>query len=397
ENLAIELSAQRQGVVNNTAGAQEILYSLQTDEVPRVMRPMTEQQYALFKRSFLRNYGDDYVATIVDLPEDITLFINSLKSQPPHEQIRAIEDFVRTISYYDMKNKEVMDLKRGKSFSERLEIMEVRVEELREQGKDTALAGKKYAGVCADFALLTSAILRQAGFVSGVLAGFNVSGKRATLSNAHGTAWVAWPSGNGQQEIFAVDGTPDGLAGISRPSLRQYEEIREEKVADLKAEAVEQLDEVMKILDSHNVESIRNLTNGKLESILNAVLRYEVKQDNLAAIKRMLEAYWYSPARAFDLSKGKDLDGFRSFFASEIVAGRESLNLLDDSQVGSLLFNTVKDFLAKMSKASGQEQAYNRLEQLADTLSQSLNKTENKALAVIVTYLRAKQIKGDNE
>lgn len=50
-----------------------------------------------------------------------------------------------------------------------------------------------------------------------------------------------------------------------------------------------------------------------------------------------------------------------------------------------------------MGKASGQEQAFTRLEQLADTLAQSLNKTENKALAAIITYLQAKQIKSQNE
>lgn len=111
----------------------------------------------------------------------------------------------------------------------------------------------------------------------------------------------------------------------------------------------------------------------------------------------MLEAYWYSPAYVFYLSKVKDQDGFRQFFFQEIAASRESLPSLDSDHAGSQLFNTVKSFLERMSKSSGSEQAYTRVEQLADTLSQSLNKIENKALAVIVTYLRAKQIKGDNE
>ncbi len=66
------------------------------------------------------------------------------------------------------------------------------MDELKEKddkNKDV-LQNKMYTGVCADFAVLAAAILRRAGFVSGVLSGFRPDGKSAKVSNAHGTAFV---------------------------------------------------------------------------------------------------------------------------------------------------------------------------------------------------------------
>ena len=322
--LEAEISPMGEGLVLNTKKVHEVVYSIEIDEVPPALRQISKPDYARFREQLVRADDASMITELMPLPEEIDLFLMSIKDREPKEQVQAIEQFVRSISFYDMKNGEMIGLKRGKSLEERLEIMEARVDELKEKEKTNkeALAGKKYAGVCADFAVLSTAILRKAGFASGVLSGFMPEGTVAKVKDAHATAFVVWPDGRGGNEIFAVDGTPSGLEGISRPSLEELEKIRGEKTKEIRENGEKQLDEIMKMLANNDEESISKLTNGTLEKVLNAVLRYEVKQENVQAVTGMLEAYWYSPLHKLDLKKTGETAKFLEFFESEVARSR---------------------------------------------------------------------------
>jgi len=384
-------------LVTDTSKCQEVVYSIETDEVPGAMADISRKDYESFKGKFIRANGEATVKELAVLPEEVDLFLEQIRNKKPKEQVQAIEQFVRAISHYDMKNGEMIALKKGKSLEERLEIMAERVEELKEQDEKNkdVLQGKMYAGVCADFAVLSASVLRQAGFVSGVLSGFMPAGKSARIEHAHATAFVAWPNGRGGNEVFAVDGTPTGIEGISRPSLGEQEAIREEKIDEIKKEATEKLDEIMKILESHDEESIKKLTNGELEKVLNTVLRYEVKQENLQAITGMLTAYWYSPMHKMDLDKIDDKTNFLKFFESEIERSRDRQPVESFSDPGNKLFGTIEEFINHFAKNKTKGEGLAIMEEITGLVDSKLNATERKALTVVTTYLRAKKMRGN--
>jgi len=394
--LEVEISPMREGAVRETKKAEEIIYSIEIDELPKKILEISSDEYVTFKEQFIRANGPEMSKTLVELPAEIDLFLSSLKNKNPKEQVQEIEIFVRSICYYDMKNGEMINLKQGKDLAERLEIMEARVEELKasDKNKSENLAGKKYAGVCADFAVLTAAILRQAGFSSGVLAGFMPDGgKSVTVDQAHATAFVVWPNAKKENEIFSVDGTPNGVIGVSRPSLVEQESSREEKIKEIEAEAESQLEEIMKTLDSLDADAIKELTNGKLESALNTILRYGVEAENLKVIKTILEAYWYSPLHKYDLNETDDQIKFLKFFENEVNRARQEAPVEREADPGSKLFETVELFTQRFSKEGDMKKAFVILEKINDLASRSLSSNEKKALTATITYLEAKKVK----
>ncbi|MCR4280324.1 MAG: transglutaminase domain-containing protein [Candidatus Komeilibacteria bacterium] len=393
--LPVDISALGEGLVSDTKSAQEVVFSLETDEVPRMMLDVSAEQYGKFRQGFVRAHQDEMLKPLVELPEDIDLFLQEIKAKPPKEQVELIEQYVRSISFYDNNNGEVIPLKKNKSLDERLEIMEARVDELRERypDREKSFDGKKYAGVCADFAVLAAAILRRAGFLAGVVAGFLPSGKSVKIENAHSTAFVAWPNGRGGNEIFSVDGTPHGLPGISRPSLREMAVVREQMIVEVKKESQEKLDEIMNVLTSNDTEAIKKLTNGDLEKVLNTVLRYEVKQENMQAITGMLQAYWYSQLHKLDLDEPHDKVQFIKFFEAEIKQARQTTGSLA-ADPGSQLFETVETFAKKFADGDSTQSGLLLINKITDLVRDRLSETEQKALAAITTYLKAKKMKG---
>ena len=396
-HLIPDISPMREGIIADTNEASEIIYSVQRSEIPREINNITDGEYQKFKEKFIKENGSIMIEPITGLSDDIKLFLESIKNQTPKEQVIDIEKFIRTISYYDMKNGEVMPIKRGTLPDERFEIMSTRIDELKEKTPDESLQGKLYAGVCADFAVLASATLREAGFLSGILSGFLASGKSATIGDAHGTAFVVWPNKHGGTEIFSVDGTPSGVAGISGNSLEDLEEIREQKIDKLKEDADKKLTEIQEILNSYDEESIKKLTNGKLEEVLNIVLKYDVSEKNVQVLENLLQSYWYTPFSKLDLQQITNKNSYSRFVEKEIETQKEALKE-NIKNPGSKLFGVVEEFIQKFQKSgkvSSSQEALLIIDSITDAAKKHLTAQEIKSLTVISTYLKAKQIKGN--
>ena len=146
-------------------------------------------------------------------------------------------------------------------------------------------------------------------------------------------------------------------------------------------------------MKSQNQESIEKLTNGELEKVLNLILDNEVKQDNLKAITRVFESYWYTPVSKVDID---ELDGklhFINFLTEEIQKVRSEGGNGEEINSGGKLFDVVKSFIEKLSKQKGKERAFETCRKIRDLVSNSLSEDERKALTVIVSYLEAKKVK----
>ena len=161
---------------------QEIVYSIEQPIISQKIQDITNKDYDSFKKQFISAYGekDSTISKKTDTPlyeiitqmdEEELLFLDSIKGNTPKEKLILIEKYVRNHSFYDMDNKEVIDLKEDKSIDERTYVCQKRIDELKAKKPELAsqLENKKRAGVCADFATITVSMLRQAGFLSGVI------------------------------------------------------------------------------------------------------------------------------------------------------------------------------------------------------------------------------------
>ncbi|MFZ4632485.1 MAG: transglutaminase-like domain-containing protein [Patescibacteria group bacterium] len=407
EEILLETEINSLGEVNVLPGknkVEKVVYSLQISQDPldRIIPKISDKEYDKYQERFIKENGQDLKENIADLPEELEFFANSLKSLPPKERIVAIEQFVKQYGYYDFKNGEINKLKNGKSASEQVLMMEMRMEQLKEANPE--LKNKKYAGVCSDFALLNTALLRKAGILSGVAAGFGSNEKNIYPSMAHAVSYVVLPDNHNLNQVFMVDPTPTGvneeeeklLAEFREPSISEKESQAEDEINKEKLDALKSLEEIEKTIGLNNLEELKKLTNGKLEDALNTILKYEVKGDNLKVVSNLLSSYWYSPLNKLDFNNTDDQAYFKDTFKKEINRVKSEIEAspeLKERPSGSELFNLIKDFKDRFTKNSN-DSGLDLIDKIVDLNKDELSNTELQALTVISNYLRAKNMLG---
>src|SRR5690349_12703000 len=118
-----------------------------------------------------------------------------------------------------MDNGEVRQEKGSMKPSELFGFMQERMHVLASTKPELAgeLANKLYAGVCADFAKLTLAMLREAGIASGLVSGLRPHGVSVTTADAHGLVFVPVPSERADHyNLIQIDGTPGGITDAEK-------------------------------------------------------------------------------------------------------------------------------------------------------------------------------------
>ncbi|MSU75171.1 MAG: transglutaminase domain-containing protein [Candidatus Magasanikbacteria bacterium] len=387
-------------------GLTSIVYSQSRSELPATMPNISTKEYARYKKDFVAEHGASATEKIAELPEELLLFTDSIRDQDPKTQVLRIQKFVRNISYYDFDNGEVQGQKWGQSISEKLSFMERRLKELRTRKPELAkqLRQKKYAGVCADFAELTAALLREVGLVSGVASGFLPKDTSITTAEAHGIAYAAFPGADNKSRLIAVDGTPSGvteeeqikLQSIQQPSLAEREEEVEKIEEVLARESGKRLAEIQKILDSKDVTAISALANGELERHVNLVLKYGVKGSHVHVVETVLHALLYSSQKFsdVDLTSATEKISLHHFLASEIKREQPRAVIKGSERAGGKLMELMEDFIARISKESPAPPAdvFQKLHTLLDLIHNDLMPDEQRALAAVITYLEARQM-----
>lgn len=404
-NLDIQVNGLQEAVCTSREDVSEIVYSFKVSEAYEPLKNVSSSEYERFVSKL--DFGRELTSNICDLPEDLQFLINSLKDSSPKEKIIAIETYVRENSHYDDNNKETLDLKRGKNITEIIDIMEFRAQELKERGDNKT--HKKYAGVCADFALLTSALLREANIASGYLKGYKLNDKTATSKNSHGCSFALWPDNEGKTRLISVDGTPESAElvriGLVEPSLEEKEKKSEEYKKEKEKSALEEFEKIEKIIASKSEAEINGLSNGQLEEVLNNILKYGVKEDNLKTIETVLSAYWYSPLKNMDLNSLDDNLKATEFLKQEIDASKlrgnpDNINF-KSGEAGSKLFNVAEDFIKRFAgrkeDSKSLKQGIKVLDKVYDLSKANLSDIERKALLTTIRYLEAKNIKGVKE
>jgi hypothetical protein len=387
-------------MVVNDKGADKILYSIEYETAPLPMRDLSAKEYSGFAKRFESSHGKIMREALPDLPEEIIGHIQTteFKSLTPKEQVEDIENFVREVGYYDTNNQETLAAKQGKKLEDKFFLAEARILELRANGTP-GLENKKIAGVCADYASITSALLRKAGFLSGVVTGLNAEGKEAKMRDAHATAYVVWPTQSNENHIVIVDGTPASslpeFAFATGPTIAEREHTAQVEATEAVAKAKTELAQITEILNTKDDQAIKKLSNGKLERALNTILHHEVTDLHTDVLKEMLNVYWYGGLNKMEGIQS-DLE-LRKTMEDVLDARRVALAGRGKTTggAGTELFEAVQDFIRKYKKAEGVKDsgpALDTLDRIGGIAIQALQPTEQQALDVIITYLRAKKV-----
>jgi len=137
-----------------------------------------------------------------------------------------------------------------------------------------------------------------------------------------------------------------------------------------------------------------------LEEALNNLLSYNINNDNLKRITKILEAYWYSPLSKLDLSKVENSIQASSFLATQLEKVEDVVNdenKATSSLYGSELFNVLENYISRFKRDEMIEDTnagLDVLEKIYELAKNDLNIIERKALSATMNYLRAKNIKG---
>lgn len=399
-----------EGRVNVPKNTEKIVYSQTIQELPIVPEDISKTEYQKFRTDFERRFGIDSAERIAILPDELVSFARSIENLAPKEKVVAVERKIRELGYYDFDNKEVQEEKRDKNLNEVFSVMRARMKKIKREKPELAqeLAGKQYAGVCADFAKLTTALLRQSGFVSGMVEGFRPEGDETviTTGHAHAASYALWPAESGKSKIILLDGTPDGITDeekkiiqqIQQPSLEERENMFDAKKENINEDANKKLIELEMLVKNLDSESIRHLENGELERTLNIVLK-QVRESHLSVIDRLLNASRYGGFDVSTLTDTNDINSeltYRKFLENEVKNERQTIK---DNEYfkGESLLRSIEEFVSRYAKDKGVEgknKALDIIERIFDVSKNNLDPVESRSAAAVITYLRAKRMMG---
>ena len=232
--------------------------------------------------------------------------------------------------------------------------------------------------------------------------GFGAPEKTVKIKHAHATAFVVWPDETGKNQVISVDGTPDGVSGVSLPSLVEQEQELVSKEKQLSAEAIKNIQNIIDGLDRLDAETVRKMSNGELEKVLNNILKYQVKESHLAIIETMFNYYWYTPIHRLDLANPYQQSEAVLELASAVGKERKKIAEQperDETPAGSKLMQLMQDFLGRFTVAGATEDknaAIGLMEKIVELTQNDLSEVEKKSAFAILAYLKAKNILGNN-
>jgi hypothetical protein len=259
--------------------------------------------------------------------------------------------------------------------------------------------GKVYAGVCADSAIITTAMLRRVGIMAGIGIGYVPKNKKVTSKEAHAVSFIVLPSQKGRNEVCLVDSTPSSL-----------DEKMNERIEELRSVSFEKADEERKKVKKSLMKSfgkkvfkfkelfklgkkseIKKITELELNVIIQSLLEKQKDFKNIKLIEEVLQNYWYNPG--FSESDVKEIADNINKYNSKISLLEEDIQIKDLKAED--LYKVIKDYIRRFEKAKKEgkrniENVYELMEKILKMIKPYINKSEQQAIEFILMYLRSK-------
>ncbi len=394
----IAITKQENGVyIANTGNIKDLvslLYSYRVGEAPYIPKDVNQQEY---QRMLESNGFESLKDVSIQISAEDEYFISSIKNLLPKERLYKIEEYVRSLSYYDFDSGEVNKEKDKLPFAQRIVFMEQRLKQLAVKKPELLKKGKRFAGVCTDFGILTTVLLKKSGLCAGVTTGFEVNGKEITTKDVHVKSVILFPDKENGYTLVSVDGTPSEgitpeetkkLQTIAEPSLAQKEVILQQVLKATEQKALGELEALETVTD----EDLAQMQNGVLEKTLNQILKYQVKKEHVSMIERICNASLYA---GFDINSPIEL---APFLRKEIDAEYknrilESKNITEEKNQnsGDRLMSVSLDFINRLEQRN--EQGIEVLSKICEMLKNDIDSVEYRSFKVILAYLKAQRMR----
>ncbi len=393
-HVVVETDTQTKAVAYSFLNQEKTVpQALSEKEFERAMLRAEKSQPEEFKR-MRESFGT--------LPPECSAFINTedFKQLEPLEKVQAIEQWIRANGYYDPEPKAEADKRRQQS--SRPDMVWKHMAE--RAARVPAAQGKIFAGVCLDFALLQSGMLRKAGFATAIASGFQVNGTKAEGRHAHALSVIAWPNTKGGLEILQSDATPSSTdaraAHVAAPSLAEKREQAEKQQQESQQTAHQELEEILQQIYSADPSVIRKVENGKLERAVQWILAHEVKPTHVKHLQTLFDGYLYTPLKKIMLNTEENQRALQveleallqnAAISEKNRAGDESAQ----KKSGQQLLESVREFreaLVKIGRCADEQKATNFIRGLISLSREALSTEEIRAVEAILAYLSTDQM-----
>jgi len=359
-----------------------------------------ERGYGTFLSQLPKETRSDHCERFGILPPDLKEFAKSIGELPPLERILRVLGKIKEIGFYDMRHGEVMDEWSEISATERFQLMQLRAQTLRTSGEkmeDRCV----YAGVCADFAILTSCLLREVGIASGIAEGFLVDRKSVGTGDSHAAAFALYPDLKAKEgyRLILVDTTPSNHRRLitKEAKMEGGSESAERSQADSLVDLSRALIDPPKGSTGDLLANVRNLANGRLEALVNALIDHELSDHELTELKNFMDQALYTPW-GVKVSEGGSYDEALSAFYAALDKDLSSASSQSKGlPAGYLFMNAIReyrDFWGKHHFNGAESMALDFMQQLFEGAPSVLSSNTKYAAVVICEFLKGRNLTG---
>ena len=384
---------------------------------------LDEKTYTRFLSRFVEENGAPYLEKNPELPVECKMFVDSIKTLAPRERLIQIQQFVTGHSFYDAYDNPIRNKMNAANFSERCQLMQERLEQIRDEIGDQVPESAMFGGVCADFAMLTESMCREAGLASAVIEGYNMQGTEMNSQRAHAKTGVFWPDQNGKTVLAEIETTPSAITDAQRAAFTM-QGIEEapllEEIQKAEGEAVVEVTEAEKEIQSaqENIESRlqkleariaagtvvsfeeRKALDEQVSGLRDKVagyIEYAAKLEDVAILKGVLDSIRYSPVLKQDQSTVDARLGNMKFIQSEYARLEEDYANRDEplERISHLGKNFLGDLDTALSNARSAGEATVFAEyvgKVGEYGGRDIPENHRKIWLMLRTYMRAKLI-----
>ena len=200
--------------------------------------------------------------------------------------------------------------------------------------------------------------------------------------------------------LIPVDGTPAGerpglgvsMSAPQLPSLAEKEKEVKAATEKRRSETSGELEKVEQILRSKDPKAISELTNGKLETVVNAALTL-TSDTQLAVFQSVFDFARYG--RGDSAATEAERVALQQQIAKQAEAVRIEASKHPQGQRGGECLALFTEYLRRYERDSGsRQQALDTLGRVFDLAQPVLDPVEHRTAVAVIAYLRSRSIRG---
>lgn len=370
---------------------------------------VSESTYTRFLDRFIDEGGTKYLEKMQGLPTECMMFLDKIKDLSPRDRVEKIQKFITEHSFYDSYDNQMRDQMNDADIAVRLELMQERLSQLREELGDEVPEKMFFAGVCADFSIVGEMMLKESGIAAGIAEGYHISGTKINNgNNAHALNVIFWPDETGKTIIAEVEMTPPAITAAQQmayseqglqpemiqDSINEAEKREKEHQEELKERSDELLKQAEEIISQSEKQEI-SINRAELRAHIVDYISSICTLEDIYVYKRVLESYRFTPIQNADIKNlDQQVQGIGFMQAEYKRWSKDYQNRTDGleriSNSGKNLLGEIDRLFIKSSMAGTKDQFVSVFQNIPNYLHTKLSSEQKKLWKLLETYVKMK-------